>query len=90
MKLLADFVADMAVVWMKLFQLTSESVNIFVGEFGLTELSYDVQHVQRPAALRGFDFADGFEPGVTGADLGGVSWQTGGNDGDASFGRDAV
>jgi hypothetical protein len=32
---------------------------------------HDVQHVQHPTASRGFDFADGFEPGVTGANLGG-------------------
>ena len=48
---------------------------------------HDVQDVQRPAALRGFDFADGFELGVTGQNLGGVGWRTGGNDGDAGFGR---
>jgi hypothetical protein len=24
--------------------------------------------------MGGFDFADGFEPGVTGANLGGVGW----------------
>ena len=35
---------------------------------------HDVQHVEGPATLCGFDFADGFEPGVTGANLGGVGW----------------
>src|ERR1017187_3108617 len=30
---------------------------------------HDVQHVQCPSTLRGFDFADGFEPGVTGANF---------------------
>jgi hypothetical protein len=39
-----------------------------------------------PESFRGFDFSDGFEPGVTGANLGGVGWQTGGNDEDADFG----
>jgi hypothetical protein len=53
-----------------------------------TSRRYNIQHVQRPAALRGFDFADGFEPGVTGANLGGVGRQTGGDDGDAGFGRE--
>jgi hypothetical protein len=48
----------------------------------LHQPSHDVQHVECPAALLGFDFADGFEPGVTGANLGGVGWQTGGNDWD--------
>ena len=34
LKLLADFVADVAVVWMKFFQLTGEGVNVFVRKFG--------------------------------------------------------
>ena len=90
LELLADFGSDISIIWMKLLQFSVVSINVVVGEFGFAKPSNDVQHIQRPATLRGFDFADGFEPGVTGANLGGVGWRTGGNDGDVGFGRDAV
>ena len=80
----------MSVVGMKLLQFTSEGINIGGGESpspigwervagrpGEGQSPHDVQYVECPDALRGFDFADGFEPGVTGPNLGWVGGQTG-------------
>ena len=69
LQLLADFGPDISIIRMKLLQFTGESINFVVGEFGLAEAAGRCSARQCPAALRGFDFADGFEPGVTGADF---------------------
>ena len=60
LKLLADFVADVAVVGMQLFQLAVKGVNVFVLELRLAEATHDVQHVQRPAGFWFRKFLEAF------------------------------
>ena len=42
LELLADFVADVAVVGMEFFQLAGVGVNVFVGEFGFAKTMDEV------------------------------------------------
>ena len=90
LKLLADFVADVAVVGMQLFQLAVKGVNVFVLELRLAEATNDVQHVQRPATLRGFDFANGLKLVVTCANLGRLGRRTSSDDWNSGFRCDAA
>jgi hypothetical protein len=52
LKLLADFVTDVAVVGVKFFQLAVKGVNVFVLELRFTELADNIQNVLRPISLR--------------------------------------
>ena len=60
LQLLADFVADVAIVRMQLFQLAGVRVNILVLEFRFAESPHDVQHVQRPAGFGFGKFLEAF------------------------------
>jgi len=50
LKLLADFVADMAVLWMQARQVFVERVNLGQLERFLIEGAYYVQNIERPSA----------------------------------------
>lgn len=53
LELLADFVADVAVVGVEFFQFALKCVDVFVGENRFFDSTDDVQDVQGPAALVG-------------------------------------
>ena len=51
MKLLPDFIADVAIVGMQLLKFPLEDVGVRSRELGFTEAADGVEHVQCPAAL---------------------------------------
>lgn len=90
LKLLADFVFDVAVVGVKLFHFTGEGVGVGCGEFLFAEAAHGVEDVQCPATLLGFDFGQRFDAAKLGADVFRGSNLAIRDDGNAGIGGDAM
>jgi len=61
LQLLADFVPHMPVIGMEFLQFAGQAVNVLVFELHPAKPPHDIQYVQSPATLRGFDFANAID-----------------------------
>lgn len=90
LKLLADFVFDVAVVGVKLFHFTGEGVGVGCGEFLFAEAANGVENVQGPAAFLRFDFGQRFDAAELCADIFRGRNLAFGDDGNSGVGGNAV
>ena len=88
--MLPDFIPDMPIVGVQLFQLAGEGVGVGGRELGFAEAADGVEHVQRPAALGDGNVFQRFDATELRADFLHRRDAAFGDDGDAGFDRDAA
>jgi hypothetical protein len=58
LELLADFGADVAIVWVEFREFGGVGIDVGESEFGFAQGLHDLEYVQRPAASFGFEFCE--------------------------------
>jgi len=89
LKLLADFVADVAIIGMEFFQFAGEGVGVHGCKLGFSKAADGVEYVQRPATLGDGNFFQWFYPLESVTDFGCRGNPAFGDNEDAGFGGNA-